>query len=131
MQSTPRRATARWNSFSSRAIKTPGICHCCSFGEVTSGDIAEDLGLLHEQDILIVDLHLGARPFAEQDAVARLHIERDELAGFVASTRTDGDNFALLRLLLCSTGMMMPPFVFSSVSIRRMTTLTWSGRNDI
>src|SRR3954463_15036420 len=63
------------------------------------GDHAHDVGFLHDQKVLAVDTHLGARPLAEQDAVAGLHVERDDLAGFVASAGPDGDDLALLRLL--------------------------------
>ena len=34
--------------------------------------------------VLAVELHFGARPFAEQDAVAGLHVEGDDLPLFVA-----------------------------------------------
>src|SRR5215813_13250113 len=43
---------------------------------------AHDVGLLHDQELLAVDLDLGARPLAEQDAVADLEVDRDELAAF-------------------------------------------------
>ena len=45
-------------------------------------------------------LHLRARPFAEQHAVAGLDIKGDDLAALVARPGADGDDFALLRLLL-------------------------------
>src|SRR5580692_11777219 len=35
-------------------------------------DHAHDVGLLHDQEILAVDLHFRARPLAEQDAFAGL-----------------------------------------------------------
>src|ERR1700688_4351996 len=65
---------------------------------------AHDVGLLHDQEILAVDLDLGAGPFAEQHAVTLLQVDRNELAGFVAATRADGDNLALRRLLLGAVG---------------------------
>src|ERR1043165_5248049 len=68
--------------------------------QLKSGDHAHDVGLLHDQEILAVELHLGARPLAEQHAVAGLHVHRDQLAGLVAPARADGDHLALLRLLL-------------------------------
>ena len=49
-------------------------------------------------------LDLGARPFAEQDAIAGLHVERDELAALVARAGPGGDDLALLRLLLGGIG---------------------------
>src|SRR4051794_33889548 len=60
---------------------------------------AHDVGLLHDQELLAVDLDLGARPFAEQHAVADLEVDRDQLAGFVAATRADSDDLALRGLL--------------------------------
>src|SRR3712207_4376981 len=41
---------------------------------------AHDVGLLHDEELLVVELHLGARPLAEQDAVAGLHVQRAQLA---------------------------------------------------
>ena len=65
---------------------------------------AHDVGFLHDQKVFAIELHLGARPLAEQDAVACLDVERNELAGFVAGAGTDGDDFAFLRLLLGGVG---------------------------
>ena len=65
-----------------------------------SADDAHDVGFLHDQEVLTVDLDFGAGPLAEQDAVAGLHIEGDELAAFVAGAGADGDDFAFLRLFL-------------------------------
>src|SRR5438045_7242853 len=61
---------------------------------------AHDVGLLHDQELLAVDLDLGSRPFAEQHAVARLEFDRDQLAVIVAAARANGDDLALGRLLL-------------------------------
>src|SRR3979411_2105650 len=67
-------------------------------------DHAHDVALLHNQEILAVDLHFGARPFAEQHGIADLQIDRDQLAGLVARTWADGDDFALRGLFLGSVG---------------------------
>src|SRR5712671_3844168 len=67
---------------------------------IALGDHAHDVGLLHDQEILAVDLHLGAGPLAEQHAVAGLQVDRDQLAGLVASAGTHGQDFTFLRLLL-------------------------------
>src|SRR5271169_4636734 len=67
-------------------------------------DDAHDVGLHHDQELLAVDLDLGARPFAEQHAVADLDVDRDQLAGLVAATWADGDDFALRGLLLGGVG---------------------------
>src|SRR5262245_55459830 len=72
--------------------------------EGRSADDAHDVGLLHDQEILAIELHLGARPLAEEDAVALLDVERHQLAGLVAGARADGDDLAFLRLLLGGVG---------------------------
>jgi hypothetical protein len=58
---------------------------------------ALDVGLLHDQELFAVDLDLGARPFAEQHAITFFDINRNELAGLVAATRTDGNDLATTR----------------------------------
>src|SRR4051812_1442653 len=63
-------------------------------------DHAHDVGLFHDQEVLAIDLHFGARPLAEQHTVARLEIDRDQLAVFVAPTGPDSDDLAFGRLLL-------------------------------
>src|SRR5205807_2741669 len=60
---------------------------------------AHDVVFLHDEVLDAVDLDFGARPFAEQHAVAGLEIDRNQLATFVAPAGPDRDNLALLRLL--------------------------------
>src|ERR1700734_3195298 len=67
-------------------------------------DHTHDVGLLHDQKVLAVDLDLGAGPFAEQHPVARFEFEWDQLAALVPSARPHGDDLALLRLLLGGVG---------------------------
>src|SRR5258705_4771387 len=67
---------------------------------LVSGQHAHDVALLHDQELLAVELDLGARPFAEQHAVADLEVDRDQLAGFVTAARTDRRDFALRGLFL-------------------------------
>src|SRR3546814_6004985 len=74
------------------------------WGRIGSGDDAEDVRFLHNQQLFAVDLDFGARPFAEQDAVAGLDVERGDLAVVGAGARTDRDDFAFLRLFLGSVG---------------------------
>src|SRR5712672_3383868 len=73
-------------------------------GAMSSGDDAHDVGLLHDQEILAVEHDLGARPLAEQNVVAGLHVRGDDLAGLVAAAGADGDDLALRRLLLGGVG---------------------------
>jgi len=68
------------------------------------GENAHDVALLHDQQLLAVDLDLGARPFAEQHAVADLDVDREQLAALVAAARADGDDFALGGLFLGRIG---------------------------
>src|SRR5690242_2164923 len=73
-------------------------------GDARTFQHAHDVALFHDQQLLAVDLDLGARPFAEQHAVADLHVDRGELAGLVAAAGTDGDDLALARLFLRGVG---------------------------
>ena len=54
--------------------------------------------------LLAVDLDLGARVLAEQDAVAGLDVERADLAVLEDLAVADGDDLALERLLLGGVG---------------------------
>src|SRR6185437_8111785 len=47
-------------------------------GDARTFQHAHDVALFHDQQLLAVDLDLGARPFAEQHAVADLHVDRGE-----------------------------------------------------
>src|SRR5258707_8778547 len=67
-----------------------------------SGDDAHDVGLLHDQQLLAIELDLGAGPFAEQHAVAGLEVDRDQLAVFVTTAWSDRGDFALRGLFLGS-----------------------------
>src|ERR1700729_2394180 len=67
-------------------------------------DYAHDVGLLHDQKLLAVDLDLGAGPFAEQHPVARFEVKRNELAAFVPSAWSHGDDLAFLRFFLGGIG---------------------------
>src|SRR5436305_4749802 len=64
------------------------------------GENAHDVALLHDQELFVCDLDLGARPFAEQDAVANLEVDRNQLAGFVTAARADCDDLILIVLFL-------------------------------
>src|SRR3954454_17545982 len=63
-------------------------------------DDPHDIRFLHDDEVLAVDLDLGAGPLPEQDAIASLHVERHELAALIASPRPGGDDLPFLRLLL-------------------------------
>jgi hypothetical protein len=44
-----------------------------------------DVALFHDEVLNTVDFDLGARPFAEQDAVTDLDVDRDKFAALVAA----------------------------------------------
>jgi len=77
----------------------------------------DNITLFHDKVLDAIDLDLGARPLAEQDAVA----DPDGMSLPVSSRAagSNGDELALLRLLLGSVGN-----VFGWASFRSMTT--WS-----
>src|SRR5208337_3717831 len=71
--------------------RSRGLLPARRVGGGSARDDAHDVGLLHDQQLLAVDLDLGARPLAEQDAVAGLDVERNKLPGLIAGTRAGGD----------------------------------------
>src|SRR5262249_22397746 len=72
----------------------------CGLALGSAGENSEHFLFAHDDVIFAIQLDLGARVLAKQDAVAFLHIERTNLALFVDLAFARGDNFALLRLLL-------------------------------
>src|SRR5215203_4324007 len=69
---------------------------------------AHDVAFLHDQQLVAVELDLGAGPLAEQHAVADLDAHRRQLALLVASTRADRQDLALHRLFLGGVGDDQP-----------------------
>src|SRR5712675_174791 len=69
-------------------------------GDTWAFDDPHDVGLLHDQEIVAIELDLGAGPLAEQDAIAFLDVERNERALFIPGARADGDDLAFHRLFL-------------------------------
>src|SRR5262249_44027756 len=67
-------------------------------------DHAHDVRLLHDHQLLTIELDLSSRPLAEEDAVTRLDIERVDLAVLATRAGADGDDLALHRLLLGGVG---------------------------
>src|SRR5215218_7159499 len=61
---------------------------------------AHDVAFLHDQQLVAVELDLGAGPLAEQHPVADLDAHRRQLALVVAGTRTNRQDLALHRLFL-------------------------------
>src|SRR3954468_4892831 len=69
-----------------------------------SADDPQNVAFLHDQQIFAIELDLGAGPLAEQDAIARLHVERGDLAVIGLGAAADGDDLALLGLFLGGVG---------------------------
>src|SRR5271170_158362 len=67
-------------------------------------DDTHDVAFLHDDEILVVDLDLGARPLAEQHAVPDLYVEVVQFAVFAAGPRPVGEDLALHRLFPCGVG---------------------------
>src|SRR6266852_1787110 len=67
-------------------------------------DDGEHVLFLHDQVLLVVDLHLGARVLAEEDAVVGLHVQRDLLAVLRHLPVAHRDDLALLGLFLRGVG---------------------------
>src|SRR5258708_18389500 len=67
-------------------------------------DNAHDVGFLHDHQFLAIEANLGARPLPEQDAVARLYVERVDPPLFAAGTPPPRDDLALPRVFLGSVG---------------------------
>jgi hypothetical protein len=82
-----------------RAQKSGSFLPCLSLDQH-----AHDVAFFHDQVLDGVDLDLGARPFAEQDAVADLDVDWNEFTALVATAGANGDDLALLRLLLGGIG---------------------------
>ena len=85
-----------------------GICRRAQSGGLLLGlglgQHPHNVTLFHDEVLDAIELDLGARPFAEQDAVTGLDVDRDELAALVAATGSNRDDLALLRLLLSGVG---------------------------
>src|SRR4051794_21784650 len=64
-------------------------------------DDGEDVATVQDEQVVAIDRDLGAAVLRVDDRVADLHVERDELTGLLRATAgTDGEDVALLRLLL-------------------------------
>src|SRR5689334_14839094 len=86
--STPRSMRSRASAANFTSLAAILNCSVEFLAFRRSGDHAHDVGLLHDQELLTVDLDLGAGPLAEQHPVAGLDVEIDELAGLVAAARS-------------------------------------------
>ncbi len=117
------RVGAKSHDFRSHDVKSPiqlkqdGIRRVRPPSPSNGGlDHAHDVGFLHDQEILAVDLDLGAGPLAEEDAIADLDVDGNELPALVAGAGADGNDHALLRFFLGGVGDDDAASSFSSAS---------------
>src|SRR5262249_21358345 len=99
---TPRRMASRasWsNAILLAAIFSPSFS--CSG---LLADHREDLALAEDEEFLAVQLHFRSREAAEEDAVALLDLEGLDLAVVQDAAGADGDDRALLGLVLGRVG---------------------------
>src|SRR5678815_1630752 len=70
----------------------------------SGSDDAEDVFLLHDEEVLAVEGDVVTGVLSEEHAIARLDVERDLLAVLRYASLADRDDLALLRLLLGAVG---------------------------
>src|SRR2546426_1569801 len=69
-----------------------------------SADDSEDLFFADDHVLDIVDLDFGADVLADEDTVAGLDVKRNPLAVVIQTTRSDGNDLPLERLLFGRVG---------------------------
>src|SRR6266567_9202616 len=102
--STPRSIRSRASPLN-RTSFADMMCSLC--GLPLSGgafDDSQNVGLLHDDELLTINLDLAARPLAEQDPVAGFHVQGMNLAVLPARARSHRDHLALHGLLLGGIG---------------------------
>ena len=72
---------------------------------------AEDVVLAHDEELLAVELDLGAGVLAEQDAVAGLDVQRISLPSSLTLPLPTATTLPSWGFSLAVSGMMMPPLV--------------------
>src|SRR5438876_7321806 len=72
-------------------------------------DDGEHFVLTHDEVFLTIELDLLARVLAEEDEIARFHVERRPLPIVFDLAASGGDDFPLLRLFLRGIGDDNPP----------------------
>lgn len=93
-----------------------------------SADNAHDVGFLHDQQVNAVELDFGARPLAEQNAVANFNVQSNQSALVIACAWANSDDFAFSWLFLGGVRNDNAALGLSSDSTRLTTTRSCSGR---
>src|SRR5258706_7282411 len=91
-------------------------------------DDGEDVLLADDEELLFVDLELGAGVLCVQDRVALLDVDRLALAVIERPARTDGQDGALLGLLLGGVGKDDPALchLFTSGRLDHDAVAQWA-----
>src|SRR5579863_692581 len=87
---------AIYNLFCCHSLKSPKLSLCLFAAAFKN---AQHLVLTHDEVLVVVDLDVGTGILAEQDSIAGLHVERNQLPVLVALALADRHHFTLLRLL--------------------------------
>ena len=88
----------------------------------------EDVGFLHDDQIVDVDLHPGTRPLAKQDLVAGCDVERGDRSIIAAVPLPTETTLPSCGFSCAGSGMNIPPAVLASASTRRTSTRSCKGR---
>jgi hypothetical protein len=102
---------------------------CRLLGGWLSLDGSHDVGFLHDEVFDAIELDFGARSLAEEDEIAGLDIDWNELAVLIAPPGPTATTSPCMGFSWAVSGMMMPPLVLVSSSTRRTTTRSCRGRN--
>src|ERR1700737_4085957 len=104
--STPRSMRSRASPLNLTSLAAMAGSSWLSGFLVRGGPIehAHDVGFLHDHEVLAIELDLGARPLAEQHAVAAFDVERIHLATLVAHAGANRDDLAFHWLFLSRVG---------------------------
>ena len=101
-------------------------------GRESAFDDSEDFVLAHHQQVFAVDFDgVAARIRAEDHFVAHFDGQGTNFAVVQDATGADGDDFAAVWFSAAEPGRTIPPAVFDSSSLRRMTTRSCRGRSFI
>src|SRR5512139_2430144 len=95
---TPAIMRTRALSLNLTSLAAIGFSSANGVGELLGHD-GHDVFFAHHEQFLAVDLDGGARVLAEEDLVADLHVDGEELAFLVLLAGADGHDFALVGLL--------------------------------
>ena len=100
--------------------RTSVPCEPCVCVFLLGLDLGQDVALAQDQQVLAVDLDLGAAVLGVEDGVARGDVERDALlAVIVVTTVADSETSPFCGFSLAVSGRTMPLAVVSSSSIAR------------